>query len=571
MRVRKASRIAYLSGAMTLGLVMSSCSDPAAEADTDPNEPGALRGTLLTATADYIEEDRSEKLYGLALNSGTKLRLEFSRAPQARAGDKVYVWGTRQGDTLQVERVKRIDPLAGLEIVTQRQGVIDPTPLSPPLKAAFVSLTPAYTKEMLEARMQRDDFIQQMMEVTSYGRWTMTWDVHGPFTVPNDCGGTFYDNLGKNGVAAMKAAGVDADQYQQIQFIIGNAVPACTWGGFGWDGRTPIRSDGERGKYNPWSYVKGDSEGVMVQEIGHNWGLAHEHYCPNTQTPTTNPDARCPGYVEYGGPYTPMSSSNDVYLNAWERIQMNFLGGCNVITVGTDGMYDLAPITVSCNGPQVLRIAADKTAEYQRYYYIEYRTPVGIEKTNGVLVHYAADIKQGGWTNCDWGGPDCPEDFLINPKGGTDRATSLLEAGYEWTTPQNVTIKIVSLGERAKFQLTFPAQGAAPTCLDSAPWDSKAAVCKGEPGAPDGGGSGGESDAGTSDGGGTGGSGGAGGSTGGTAGTAGTGGSGGGDDGGCSCSVPGKQTAGGLSAFAVSAALGMATRLRRRTRSTKRS
>jgi MYXO-CTERM domain-containing protein len=265
-----------------------------------------------------------------------------------------------------------------------------------------------------------------------------------------------------------------------------------------------------------------------------------------------------------------MSSGNDVYLNAWERIQMNFLGGCNVLTVAQNGTYELAPITVSCNGPQVLRIAADLAPDAQRYYYLEYRTPIGIEKTNGVLVHYTADIKQGGWSQCDWGGPDCPEDYLINPKGGA-KGESVLEAGYEWTTPQGVTIKIASLGERAKFELTFPTQGAAPTCLDNAPWDNKAAICKGEPGAPDGGGSGGGTDAGTGDAGGTGGSGGAGGSTGGTAGAAGTGGTAGGDDGGCSCSVPGKQTAGGLSAFAVSAALGMAARLRRRTRAKSHS
>lgn len=566
--MRGDSRIAYLSVAMTLGLLMSSCSDPAAEADTDPNEPGALRGTLLTATADYMDEDRSEKLYGLQLSDGTKLRLEFSRIPEARSGDKIYVWGSRQGDTLKVERVKHVDPFEGKDLGSQRQRVIDPTPLSPPLKAAFVSLTTAYTKEQLDARVQRDDFIKPIMEVTSYGRWTMEWETFGPFTVPNDCGGMFYDNLGKNGVQAMKDAGIDTDQFKQIQFIIGNAVPACTWGGFGYDGKTPIRTDGERGKYNPWSYVKGDNEGVMVQEIGHNWGLAHEHFCQGTQTPTTNPDPRCSGYVEYGSPFTPMSSSNDVYLNAWERIQMNFLSGCNVITVGTDGSYELAPITISCNGPQVLRIAADKAGAVQRYYYIEYRTPVGIEKTNGVIVHYSADIKEGGWTNCDWGGPDCPEDFLINPKGGP-RTEALLTEGYEWETPQGVKIKIASLGARAKFDLTFATQGAAPKCLDDSPFDNKAPVCKGEPGAPDGGGTGG-SGGGSGDSGTTGGTGGSTGGTGGsTGGTAGAGGSGG-DDGGCSCRVPGKRTGGGLSAFAALAALGTAIAGRRRSRSKDR-
>jgi MYXO-CTERM domain-containing protein len=575
--MREASRIAYLSGAIALGLLLSSCSDPAAEADTDPREPGAIRGVLLSATADYHDEGRSEKVYALQRKDGSLLGLKFSGRPEAAPGSEIFVWGSEHVDGLHVERLKLANPIEKDGIGTQRSTLIDPPPLTPPLKAAFVSLTPTYTKEMLEARLTKDDFIRQVMEVTSYGRWTMEFDTFGPFTVPNDCGGMFYDNLGKNGVAAMQAAGVDTSQYQQIQFIIGNAVPACTWGGFGYDGKTPIRTDGLRGKYNPWSYVKGDSEGVMVQEIGHNWGLAHEHFCPGTQTPTSNPN--CTGYVEYGSPFTPMSSSNNVYLNAWERIQMNFLGGCNVLTVGTSGTYELAPITVSCNGPQVLRVAADAAPDHQRYYYIEYRTPVGIEKTTGVIVHYAADIKQGGWSRCDWGGPDCPEDYLINPKGGP-RTEALLTEGYEWTTPQGVVIKIASLGKTAKFELTFATAGAAPTCLEGDPWDNRAPICKGDPDAPDGGagGSGGSgvdaggsgagggpsSDSGTSTGGTGGATTGTGGATSGTGGTA-------GDDSGCGCRVPGRGAPHGLSAIAAAAAMGTAARWRRRTRVKARS
>lgn len=577
--MREASRIAYLSAALTLGLLMSSCSDPSAEANTDPNEPGALRGTLLSATADYPDEGRSEKLYALRLKDGSLVGLQFSRWPEALPGTEIFVWGDQRADGLHVERIKVSNPLETSGIGSQRSAVIDPKPLSPPLKAAFVSLTPAYTKEMLEARMLKDDFIKQVMEVTSYGRWTMEFDVHGPLTVPNDCGGAFYDNLGKNGVAAMQAAGIDTSQYKQIQFIIGSAVPACSWGGFGYDGKTPIRTDGERGMYNPWSYVKGDSEGVMVQEIGHNWGLAHEHFCQGVGAAVTDggtgvpvTDTNCPGYVEYGSPFTPMSSSNNVYLNAWERIQLNFLAGCNVLTVGTNGTYDLAPITISCNGPQVLRVAADKAGDVQRYYYIEYRTPVGIEKTNGVIVHYSADIKQGGWTRCDWGGPDCPEDWLINPKGGP-RTEALLLEGDSWTTPEGVAIKIASLGNRAKFELMFPTQGAAPTCLEGGPWDNKAPICKGEPGAPDGGegGSGGVDAGGagggpSTDSGTTGGTGGTGGATSGTGGTGGTA-----DDGGCSCRVSGGGAPRPISALASLAGLAMVARSRRRARSKNRS
>jgi hypothetical protein len=433
---------------------------------------------------------------------------------------------------------------------------------------------------MLQARKVRDDFIQQTMEVSSYGRWTMQFDVFGPYTIPNDCGGSFYSNIGTNGVAAMQAAGIDTSQYQQIQFLLGSTFTSCSWGGFGLDGHTPYRTDGQRGQYNPWSYVKSDGQGVMVQEIGHNWGLAHVHFCPNTQTPTPT----CTGYSEYGSPFTPMSNGNQVYLNSWERIQMNFFAGCNVLTINTSGTYDIGSINLACNGPQVLRIKADLGTDAQRYYYFEYRTPVGIDKTTGVLVHYSADLKQGGWARCDWGGPDCPEDWIISPLGATAKE-GLLTTGAAWTTPQGVGIKIVSVGETAKFEFTFPTEGEAPTCLEGAPWDKQAPVCKASTGIDGGaGGAGGSSttDAGgdaagtggappdggsTADAAGTGGAtGGTGGATGGTAGTAAGSGGSANEDKGCGCRVPGSRAPAHLSALASLAALATAARFRRRAR-----
>jgi MYXO-CTERM domain-containing protein len=251
--------------------------------------------------------------------------------------------------------------------------------------------------------------------------------------------------------------------------------------------------------------------------------------------------------------------------------------------VGTSGTYDIGSISLPCDGPQVLRIKADngETGDFQRYYYLEYRTPIGIDKTNGVLVHYSADIKKGGWTQCDWGGPDCPEDYLINPIGST-RQDALFPAGTQWTTPQGVGIKIVSLGETATFELSFPTPGDGPTCLDGEAWDCKAPVCKGSTGNVGTGGgapSGCTADAGTTDAGGgtttdsgtgTGGSGGTGGSDGTGGATTGAGGTAG-DESGCNCSVPGQSASRGWAALTAAAALATGARWRRRSRAKTRS
>ncbi|HMI83938.1 MAG TPA: MYXO-CTERM sorting domain-containing protein [Polyangiaceae bacterium] len=472
--------VGCLAALVALGILGASCSDADKEFDAD-EDPGSVRGVIRSGTADYFDEGRSEKVYAIQKKDGSLVRLEgFRGAPGVRPGSEVRIYGPRTADSIRVDIIKILqrDPEGIGEAQQWQRSGANPPALSPPLKNAFVSLTPTYTDAKGKARLTKADFIKPVMEVSSYGRWTTEWEFYGPYTVPNDCGGSFYDNIGKNGTAAMKAAGVDPAQFNQIQFNIGTSIPACSWGGFGWDGHTPIRTDGMRGMYNPWSYVKNDGENVMVQEIGHNWGLAHVHFCTTAGTPSPT----CDGFTEYGSPFTPMANGNNVYLNAWERIQMNFFSGCNVLTVGTSGSYDIGPLNSTCEGPQVLRIAADLAGTVQRYWYLEYRQPYGIETANGVLLHYSADIKNGGWSKCDYGGPDCPEDWVVNPTGGkADQA--LLPAGTMWTTPEGVTVNIASLGTTAKFDLTFPKAGAAPFCdLSMQPWDSKAPTCTAGPG-----------------------------------------------------------------------------------------
>jgi hypothetical protein len=480
--------VGCLAALVSLGILGASCSDADKEFDAD-EDPGSVKGVIRSGTADYFDEGRSEKVYAVQKKDGSLVKLEgFTGAPGVRPGSEVRIYGPRTADTIRVDIIKVLqrDPEGIGEVQQWQRSGANPPALSPPLKNAFVSLTPAYTDTQGKARLTKADFIKPVMEVSSYGRWTTEWEFYGPYTVPNDCGGSFYDNIGKNGTAAMKAAGVDPTQFNQIQFNIGNSIPACSWGGFGWDGHTPIRTDGLRGTYNPWSYVKNDGENVMVQEIGHNWGLAHVHFCTGAGTPSPT----CSGFQEYGSPYTPMANGNNVYLNAWERIQMNFFSGCNVLTVATSGSYEIGPLNHSCDGPQVLRIAADLAGTVQRYWYLEYRVPVGIEQANGVLLHYTADIKNGGWSKCDYGGPDCPEDWVVNPKGGAV-SQALLAAGTMWTTPEGVTVNIAALGATAKFDLTFPKAGAAPFCdLANTPWDSKAPACTpgggvGDAGPPD--------------------------------------------------------------------------------------
>ena len=183
-----------------------------------------------------------------------------------------------------------------------------------------------------------------------------------------------------------------------------------------------------------------------------------------------------------GDPYTIMGSASTRHHNNWHKAQLGWTS--DTLTVSTSGVYTLAPAELT-GGPRMLRIARNDGT----FLNLEYRQPYGIEQANGVLLHYTADIKNGGWSKCDYGGPDCPEDWVVNPKGGSAK-DALMPAGTMWTTPEGVTVNIASLGATAKFDLTFPKAGAAPFCdLANTPWDNKAPACTAGPqidgGAPD--------------------------------------------------------------------------------------
>src|SRR5262245_38283997 len=137
--MREASRIACISGAIALGLLLSSCSDPSTEADTDPMEPGALRGVLRTGTADYFDEGRSETVYALQRGDGSRVRLHVAAPPPIARGSDVFVWGARRANNIQVERVKIAKEVMREGIGQTGSPLIDPPILMPPLRGAFVS------------------------------------------------------------------------------------------------------------------------------------------------------------------------------------------------------------------------------------------------------------------------------------------------------------------------------------------------------------------------------------------------------------------------------------------------
>ncbi len=114
---------------------------------------------------------------------------------------------------------------------------------------------------------------------------------------------------------------------------------------------------------------------LLVQEVGHNFGLHHSmsYQCRDEDNALTAYSDNCSS-AEYGHPFDPMGSGPCGHFAAYQKAYMGWLQECNNITVTGDGRYNLLPLELPCDGTQSLRIPIGDGL----YYSLEYRQPIGV-------------------------------------------------------------------------------------------------------------------------------------------------------------------------------------------------
>ena len=299
----------------------------------------------------------------------------------------------------------------------------------------------------------------------SYGIWNIESEVFGPFTIarPPDC------DLGRIGDLARET--VDVAGFDHVAVTLpGNDQTgldcAC---GVAWLGRTPAQPNPEI--LHTSLYTCTDPN-AFAHELGHAFGLHHAS------------KAHCAGEVyrrgvhdaceieEYGNQFNTMGNGLG-HMNAFQKGTMRWLDGCNNVRVSTDGVFELAAISLASDAPQSLQIATGDTHDgLPLFYYVEYRNPdlAGFnaggddprEQGPGVHIDVALDLTEPG-------GDRRP--LILDLSEGTpnDFADPRLTTGRSYTDPDGrVTITVVAIdGERATVEVTFPDGGAGTsTCND---------------------------------------------------------------------------------------------------------
>ena len=258
-----------------------------------------------------------------------------------------------------------------------------------------VNLTSALARDRLFG--PGAESLTSYFQEVSYSRHSLSGEVFGPFTFAAED----FELCSLVGAQQMVTELLPQIQgpFDQYLWYFGSPLEGC-----GWEGIAELGSAARPTRHSFYSGSDGCT--VLIQEPGHNYGMAHSSAlrCQQDGKRVTLPgpgQAQCE-HVEYGHPYDPMGDGCG-HMNGVQKAYLGWLGGCNVVTAAGSGLFVLQPLEQACDGPQLLHIPLGEprfrfgnTPGLMSGYYLEYRTGTGLddEVPPGVYVMAAGNIKE---------------------------------------------------------------------------------------------------------------------------------------------------------------------------------
>jgi hypothetical protein len=417
-----------------------------------------IEGEVSVHVATY-EDGTTETLYMLETADGQSVELVFSEDPALEPGDVLRAAGTMD-DTddrprMLVSSFERIVPEG--DIGERQDALIQATP-RPDYTVAMLMVRWGSPDSQTVSGMRQKVFTgttstNEYFRETSYGISGLSGNVFGWFTIPNP-GGCNYTTIASSARSAATAAGVNLSNYRQIMYYFPR-TSQCGWSGLGSVGSptSPARD----------SWYNGSSGCVVLaQELAHNYGLMHSRSCSSLPA-----GALCSSFSEYGDPFCPMGSGC-WQMNAVQKGEMGWFGGCNIVTANATGEFVVAPLELPSNNIQALRVPRGNG----RYYYIENRMELGKFDTrrtsstlntvfDGVLIHEGPEVQPFPSRNNRY-------PYLLDMNTNTSTfQDAALPVGRTYTSPEGIRITLLSKSSTgATVRVERPGGSGAATCMD---------------------------------------------------------------------------------------------------------
>jgi len=211
---------------------------------------------------------------------------------------------------------------------------------------------------------------------TSYGRFALTGDVFGPYTVAYSKDPCL---AGQWAADARARAGVSG--YDHFMYVWPAGRTQCAWGGI---------AEGVESFINV-----GLHEPTMAHEFGHNLGLAHAQFtrCTDVNGISVQVSGNCVAY-EQADLYDDMGRGWYTF-NAPHRASLGWL--TSTVTATRSGTFTIAPLEWTTSAAQQVQVVPKKKGKITPYpYCVEFRQSYGWDAfpannpwiTNGVLIHH---------------------------------------------------------------------------------------------------------------------------------------------------------------------------------------
>lgn len=293
----------------------------------------------------------------------------------------------------------------------------------------------------------------------SYGKTFLSGDVYGWFTIPvsrDTCDTALF---AREADRLALGAGVDVNAFDRVVYVMPDNV--CSGAGYNSGADTlPART---------WLLSNNLSTRLFAHEMGHNFSLLHSQ---SLDCGATALGGTCTA-SSYGDPSDTMGGGATPHFNAVHKDKLGwFAGGPAIATATASGRHVLAPYATGAAGTKALRVprGTDPATGLPRYYYLEYRQPVGFDAGLGSIGNLTAGVQ------VRLGGPEqAPELLDMTPDSVAtssfdDFRDSALVAGRSYVdSAAGVTISVVSADANgAVVDVTVPGTAAA-TCVRGAP------------------------------------------------------------------------------------------------------
>jgi MYXO-CTERM domain-containing protein len=408
--------------------------DPLARAAQDWGVEGSLVGSYEARVASM--DDGTSRLTHHIRTADGFVDLEVpENFEQLAYGTYVRAWGQGDDESFNADEI---------EIIAQ--PIIDPEPYGH-RRIATVLVFWEGTQGIMNGTAKGEMFIDDdstnvFYGENSYGKEKIAGDVFGPYEIenPGSCNPSL---IADRGLEQFIMNGHDPGDYRQFMWWF-PGLGDCGFGGLASIGSVadPAKDSWYNGNF-----------GCVVrnQEIGHNYGMGHSHSyeCSDPEGNSVPFGDNCE-HIEYGDPYDPMGGGCS-HMNVVQKSYMGWLEGCNIVDTEASGTYNLLPMELPCNGTQTVRFPTFD----DRYYYLEYRQPLGVDANDGldgVLVHVSGDFQYS------------PSPYIIDVGNA-----AVMNEGDAYTDPMGlVTFTVMSMdATHAVVDVQFADGGSgSPTCAD---------------------------------------------------------------------------------------------------------